>query len=333
MTNKKTQICTIFDKGFLIKGLTQYKSLQKYTNSFTLWILCLDSETYEILKKLNLKGANIVRLEDVEDGELLSIKNDRTTPEYSWTLKAPFIQYIFKKDPTIKNIFYVDGDIAFFADPKIVLKQAESHSIGIRPHDFPEGLESRAERTGIYNAGFVYFKNDEEAKKCLDRWRGQCIEWCYARHEDGKSGDQKYLDEWPELYKNIKIFDHKGINFAPWNASKYQVTKKGESVFVGDDKLVFYHFHQFKILENSSYDRSFGYTLPKNVVKYIYNPYEDLIEQSLSEIRSVSPSFSCGVTKVTLEDKVKSFITKFYLESFLPRILQIKRVTFMNKSY
>lgn len=333
MANKNTQICTIYDKGFLIKGLAQYKSLEKYSKNFTQWILCLDTKTYKILKELNLQNANIVKLEDVEDKQLLSVKLDRTTAEYSWTLKAPFIQYIFETNPSLKDIFYVDGDIAFYSDPQLVSKKAGKHSIGIRPHDFPEGLESRAKRTGIYNAGFVYFKNDKEAHKCLDRWRGQCIDWCYARHEDGKSGDQKYLDEWPELYKNVKVFEHKGINFAPWNASKYKVTKKKKNIFIAKDKLIFYHFHQFQILQNLNYDRSFGYSLPKNVVRYIYNPYEKFIEESIANVHNVKPNFKHGITKVTLKDKLKSKAIKFYLESFLPRILQIKRLTFMNRSY
>ena len=41
--------------------------------------------------------------------------------------------------------------------------------------------------------------------KCLKKWTNQCLEWCYYKLEDGKMGDQKFLDEWPKLYKSCHI--------------------------------------------------------------------------------------------------------------------------------
>ena len=31
--------------------------------------------------------------------------------------------------------------------------------------------------------------------KALKWWRDRCLEWCYARIEDGKFGDQFYIED------------------------------------------------------------------------------------------------------------------------------------------
>ena len=77
---------------------------------------------------------------------------------------------------------------------------------------------------------FITFLNEENSLKVLDKWRKQCIDWCYARYEDGKFGDQKYLDEWPSIYQNIHILQHQGGGIAPWNLRQYRFYKEGNSI-------------------------------------------------------------------------------------------------------
>ncbi|MGO8085215.1 hypothetical protein [Rhizobium leguminosarum] len=38
-------------------------------------------------------------------------------------------------------------------------------------------------------------------------------------------GDQKYLDEWPDLYANCHIIEHPGAGVAPWNYEKLYFTQ------------------------------------------------------------------------------------------------------------
>jgi hypothetical protein len=291
-------ICTNFYSNYLYKGLAQYHSLEKTSNDFCLWILCMDKETYIILSKLKLKNARLIKLSDVESQELLSVKKSRNKAEYCWTLKSSFISYLFKKYRNISSLFYFDGDIFFFNDIKLAYREIGNNSVAMAPHRFPEDVKSMVNKTGVFNAGAVYFKKDSTGLKALERWRKQCIEWCYWRLEGGKMTDQMYLNEWPRLYKNLHQFKHLGMNLAPWNISQYRISQKGGKVYVNKYPLVFYHFHQFKIYSDLTFNPSYGYNMSSESINLICRPYEDSVLMAIKEIDKVKPSL-----RRTLEHK------------------------------
>ena len=306
----KYHLCTFFNRNYLYKGLAQYKSLEKTSSNFTIWILCMDNTTYNLLSKLIMKNAKLVKLEEIENKELLKVKKDRSEAEYCWTVKPTFMKYIFNKNKNINKLLYVDADIAFFQDVRKVFNEAGEKSIGIAPHNFTDNIKKRVKRTGKFNAGVVYLKKDREGLRCLERWRKQCIKWCYWRVEDGKLGDQMYLDEWPIRYKNIKIFTHKGVNLAPWSEGKYSLTKNNSDIYVDDKLLIFYHFHQFKILANNKYDRSSGYKLTNDVIELIYKPYEKLIKESIMGVKRIDSKFRYGIEKQSRINNLKVWFMK-----------------------
>ena len=49
-------------------------------------------------------------------------------------------------------------------------------------------------------------------KKSLKWWQEKCIDWCHDYPDNGRLGDQKYLDEWPKLFrKYIHISKYKKV--------------------------------------------------------------------------------------------------------------------------
>lgn len=90
----------------------------------------------------------------------------------------------------LPEITYLDSDLMFFCSPKCVdneLKKANA-SVGLTPHFINNTI------FGVYCVQYVYFKRDEDGEKCLNWWKNECLKWCYSKLEDGKYGDQKYLD-------------------------------------------------------------------------------------------------------------------------------------------
>lgn len=293
----KHNICTNFYSNYLYKGLALYYSLESRSNDFCLWILCMDEETHTILTGLNLKHAKFIRLNKVETIGLLKVKKSRNKAEYSWTLKSSFIDYLFKKYKKISSLFYLDGDVFFFNDINLIYNLIGNHSIAITPQRFPKGSEDKVKTTGIFNAGVIYIKRDRIGLKALERWRRQCIKWCYFRLEDGKLGDQMYLDEWPGLYKNLYQFQHPGVNLAPWNVNSHKISKKVNKIYVNSKPLIFYHFHQFKIFSNLTFEPTTGYYVFPSIIKYIYKPYEDVIKKIVKKLDKTSLSLRLDLEK------------------------------------
>jgi hypothetical protein len=123
------------------------------------------------------------------------------------------------------------------------------------------------------------------------------LEWCYYRLEDGKMGDQKYLDEWPERYSKCHILMHPGAGIAPWNYAQYHFGKDAQGrITVDGASLIFYHFHQFQLLDNGNFDRlSTFYTSECPEPANIYEAYEMSLQGCLQDVRAVVPSFKGGL--------------------------------------
>lgn len=292
MDIKDVVFCTYFDRGFLQKGLALHASLVHHNPEAKLWILTFDVYTEKILKKMKLKGVTVVPLKDFEDRELLAVKPTRNKVEYIWTTTPSLPLYVFKNNPNAKYAVYLDADLFVYSDIMAGVAEIGKASILAVPHRFPKGREHLAKDSGYFNVAFNVFKNDETGIKCLKRWRDQCIEWCYWKSEDGKLGDQMYLDEWPKLYgKQLVISKNIGVDTAPWNIAQYKVSKRGEYTYINNTKLSCYHFHQFQILGPTNFSRVLGYTLSKEVVKNIYEPYEEELKKQYKVIKEFDSQF------------------------------------------
>ena len=128
------------------------------------------------MSELKLNKATIIRLCDFEDEQLLAIKSTRTTGEYCWTCTPSIILYSIQKFD-LSNCTYLDADLFFYADPGVLIEEAEGASVIITPHRYSPMYED-SESGGTYCVQFVYFKNSDEGMAVLNWWREACREWC-----------------------------------------------------------------------------------------------------------------------------------------------------------
>ena len=303
--------CTLFNFSYLSRGLCLYYSLLKISKKFNLFIFAFDDLTYEFLIKKKLKNIVFISLKDFEDKKLKKIKKQRTQTEYFWTCTGSTVLYLFKKFK-LKSCTYLDADLFFYRDPKILINEAKKCSCIISKHNY-SNMYDQTDTSGTYCVQFMYFKNNLEGKKILSDWRKQCIKWCYNRFENGKFGDQKYLDIWPKKYKKVHVLNNLGGGVAPWNVQQYEVLKNLKFLKLSSKTkfdLIFYHFHNVKLLNKKTIYIG-GYKIKNNVKEKIYKPY-------LMKL--------INITKKLNKDKIfknTNFNEKYYSEGiFLIRLLK-----------
>ena len=314
--------CTYFDKNYLSRGLALYDSLLKnHKTKFHLYIVAFDKFTYDFLVKKKFKFISCIYFEDFENLELKKVKKDRTLVEYLWTC-TPSIIFFFIQKYKLKSCTYLDADIYFFADPKIIYKQNEDYSVFITSHNYHPKYD-QTERSGKYCVQYLTFKNNKNGLKVLNWWKKQCIKWCYNRVEDNKFGDQKYLDTWTQQFSGVTVANHLGAGVAPWNIKRFKV-KKNKKIYILEEKknyeLIFYHFHDLKFFFKNNLVFLSSYDLKKDAIKNIYKPY---IQNIISIEKKYNLYFNANHSKFGL-----NFLTKvvFYLKLSLKLIFYFKNL-------
>ena len=207
--------CTLFNSNYLSRGLALFESLKKVSPDFHLYIVAFDEECHQYLEELHESGLTIISLADFEDEELKRVKSGRTVAEYCWTCTSSVILYCIEKFQ-LPSCTYLDADMIFYEDPLILIQEMVNESILITEHRYIRDYDVSATH-GKYCVQFMYFKNDENGLIALRWWRDRCLEWCFAYLEDGKFGDQLYLNDWPERFRGVHVLQHPGGGLAPWN--------------------------------------------------------------------------------------------------------------------
>ncbi len=285
--------CTYFDRNYLSRGLALHQSLQRHCPESILWVLCMDTAVHQILLDLSLPSLNPISLEVFElgDAPLHAAKQNRSRVEYYFTCTPSLPLYVFNHSTDVDLVTYIDADLFFFSDPTPLFEELAGSSVAIIGHRFPPHLR-HLETHGIYNVGWLSFRRDENGLACLRWWRDRCIEWCYDRLEGNRYGDQKYLDDWPQRFRGVRVLDHKGANLAPWNVTNYSLRFEAGQILVDEQPLLFFHFHGLKEVFPYVFDTNLkpygGGSIPL-LKPLVYRPY-------LRELYSTYKVIPTGVT-------------------------------------
>jgi hypothetical protein len=286
--------CTLFDSHYLSRGLAMYRSLEAVGGQFHLYIFAFDDRCFTVLQSLSLKHATIIPLQKFEDAELLGVKPSRSRAEYCWTSTSSTILYVLEHFP-VDRCTYLDADMLFFSDPDVLFAEMGDRSVLITEHRYSPQYNKEA-LSGKYCVQFVSFRNDREGLTVLRWWRERCLEWCYARFEDGKFGDQKYLDDWTTRFSGVHELQHLGGGMAAWNVQQYDVYRKNGTL-TGCERssgrefpVIFYHYHYLRFLSGERIELG-RRELSSSVMELLYIPYLQSLMRAADEVRMVDATF------------------------------------------
>jgi hypothetical protein len=263
---------TLFDSVFLPQGLALHHSLLEHGGDCLLWVLCLDGACHETLQRLDLPQMRLLNLAELETPELLAVKPGRSRAEYCWTLTPWSIQWVFEAEQTVQRVTYLDADVFFLKSPAPIFAEFEASGCGvlITEHGYAPEYD-QTPTSGLYCVQFLPVVRGL-GESILHWWRDRCIEWCFAKFENGLFGDQKYVERFASISPEVVLPVGPDSRFqAPWNCS----------VFKFSDAILF-HFHGLRLLSRQLYIASSGaYLLPGPTMAYVYKPYCDLLNHTI----------------------------------------------------
>lgn len=320
--------CTFFDSNYASKGIATYLSLERYCDDLMLYVMAMDRKCQDILLALGFEHMKVECIDDVKSAQLDEARANRSRAEFCWTCGSFFTHYFVHKYE-LPDITYLDSDLMFFDSPQVVFDELErkNASVGLAPHF------TKSELFGRYCVQFVYFRNDKDGMAALSWWKDECLKWCYSKLEDGKYGDQKYLDRFAELFGNVCEIENRGVGIAYWNMESYRyadnkVTYKGTQW-----PVVFFHYSGINIAVNDGV-MTFRHTmyLTDVIRKTFIEPYAQLMQRVFTEY------LDCPVERVAITpmNRINYAIKAIahYLNKVLPvdwMIAQVMKIKYRER--
>jgi len=284
--------CTHFNIRYLNRAIALHESMEQNAGDYHLFMFAFDDVSVRALEKLALPHVTVVPYGEFENEELLELKARRSFKEYMWTVTAFIIGHVFEHF-NVTACTYIDADIFFFGDPEPVFHEREDFSAIITEHRYHPKYDQTA-TSGRFCVQFNTFTRSPGSQQILRAWQRSVAEWCYDRQEEGKFGDQMYLDEWPGKYPGVHIATHPGIGVAPWNVLNCRdlseqdgrvsfLTPSGER-----SEVIFYHFHGVSLFSARVAELG-NFILKKPVTGQLYRPYLEAIRRANRRIVEVAP--------------------------------------------
>jgi hypothetical protein len=282
-----------------------HDSMNEFCSDFRIFAFCMDDESYATILSLGQQSVVPVSYRDLEahDTAISSVKQTRSLIEYYFTCTPAISCYVFDKFDNINLLTYLDSDLLFFSSPEPIFEEIGDKSLAIVEHRFSK-YGRKFLNLGIFNVAWITYRRDIQGIECLQEYRQQCIDWCFDYLDGDKYADQKYLDKWPQKYSGLVVIKNKGVNLACWNVGNYKIERKGDTILVDGNKLIFYHFAGLR----QKSDKYFTTSISSYLVKPNRTIKSNIYSFYIKKLRSVS--LGSDITKKTVNPKYSNISLK-----------------------
>lgn len=297
--------------------------------------LANDKEDYKSINH------TIIPVEEIGIPDFEDLWKKYTIIEFNTCVKPFYFQYFICKYPEIEYLYYFDPDTFVYGNLKIIEKEfGNSGKTLITPHintpinlgyEMPE--ENRFLIYGIYNLGFLGFRDPGPDNPIIAWWKDRTFHLGYNRTEEGLFVDQLWFNFVPIFFDGVIISKHPGLNMAPWNLHERTLNDKGFILYENDNyPLVFYHFSNYKYTDPSVISRNYpNYDFSnREDLKRIYdNYYNLLISNGIQKLAGMNCYYMIERDLYLKSESKKSAkgVIKLLLKKVLPeKVIQILKL-------
>ncbi len=314
--NKNINFITYFTKEFLVQGTVAIESFIKFHYDSLGFIICLDKTSVDYLRRKKYdKKIKIYELKELPSIHRMFKKFllTRTFAESIISIKPILINEFIKQIPADDSIVYFDADMFFFDSLSRVKSVIDNSELVLSEHLFPKSMEG-SQIYGIYNGGFVIFKNSKKSIAVLQIWKKLCIEWCELSLYQNKFADQKYLEQFIFL-DGVKVIRDPGINNGQYyfrENRKIRFYKSKNLFFLDNFALICFHFHGIAIHKNfisTGFNRYGLIRKPLTVLFRVYLPYMRSIKREIIYVKEAS---KIDLADIVIPLKKTSNLRKFW---------------------
>ena len=194
---------------------------------------------------------------------------------------------VFDRAPDAQRVTYVDSDVFVLRSPHSIFEEfaRSGKAVMITDHAYDAEYDHAAV-VGQYCVQFMTFVRGR-CEPVRQWWQDRCIEWCYATPQDGKLGDQKYLDDWPMRFGPlVHVLQQIDLLLAPWNARRFPYSR-----------AVAWHFQGLRPPSRRRVLLHGPYSVPEIVHQMVYGPYLEELARSIGapgRVRGAEKGHACA---------------------------------------
>ena len=173
--------------------------------------------------------------------------------ELSTALKPFFIAHLYRSDPPVGAVIYLDPDILVYGSLGGVTEKLQTHNIVVTPHsctfdDSPTNIyyETGMLTTGVYNLGFIATSRSKTTFAFLEWWQKRVRANCYYDPGSGLFVDQLWVTLAPLYFPGVFVEKDPGYNMCYWNHFERTLSRENGRYMVNNKhELIFYHFSSY----------------------------------------------------------------------------------------
>ena len=238
---------TYLDQRYVARAIVMLRSLSVYSDGAPIFVLCFDDITEDVINGLNNPCITTIPHSEILDFEpRLHDCQGRSRWAFYATHKPALPRYVLARWPNISRVTHIDADTRFYSSPAPIFEEDPEAAISVSPHRFGPRNDGLQNSFGVFNAGFISWRNCAVGNACLSDYMDDCINKVDENAVDGHYMNQGYLTNWPLRYPGVRVIEHLGANVAYWNAATHPMTvsiRKGfPQIFVNGEPLIFFHF-------------------------------------------------------------------------------------------